>query len=268
MGRMYKTTAVWHNFKLSDFPTMALGGRLDHPSRAHFYSWLAQQARQSAPILTWCDVGVLSLVDYLNVRRRFDPRLSAKIEYIGLEVGESIAEVAGRHLLRPGDRILIGDLDDPHLSASIPDRFDVMSLRHVLNHCRYYEVPLQNAFGLLNPAGKVFVNLHVKCSADHDILQERSLPDVAGLYLENVYEFRKFLRYFSSLFSVESILEIDSRLDGRNKPNQIFIGVKPGYPRRAQPEVIMFAPSRPRQLIRSLKSALMRTRKVDVKSVT
>src|SRR2546425_5526806 len=70
MPGTYKSDAVWHNFKPSDFPTMALGGRRDHPSRAYFYEWLARQARQSAPRLTWCDVGVLSMVDYLNVRRR------------------------------------------------------------------------------------------------------------------------------------------------------------------------------------------------------
>ena len=261
MRRIYKVDAVWHNFKPSDFPTMALGGRLDHPSRAHFYAWLAQQTRQSAPILTWCDVGVLSLVDYLNVRRGFDHRLAAKIVYVGLEISEAIAEAARQHLLRPDDRILVGDLDDPHLSSSISERFDVISMRHVLNHCRYYEVPLRNAFDLLNSGGKVFVTLHEKCSTDHDTLREKPLPGVPGAYQENVYEFRKFLSYFSSLFAVESILEIDSRLDGRNKPNQIFTGAKPGYPQWAQPEVITFAPSRARQLVRFLKSGLMGMRK-------
>src|SRR2546426_9213203 len=76
MPGTYKSDAVWHNFKPSDFPTMALGGRRDHPSRAYFYEWLARQARQSAPRLTWCDVGVLSMVDYLNVRRSVDPDLA------------------------------------------------------------------------------------------------------------------------------------------------------------------------------------------------
>src|SRR2546426_11448410 len=106
----YKTDAAWHNFTPTDFPTMALGGRLDHPSRAHFYAWLAHQARQSAPILTWCDVGVLSLVDYLNVRRHLDPHLEAKIVYLGLEMSDSIAAIARQHLLRPRDRILVGDV--------------------------------------------------------------------------------------------------------------------------------------------------------------
>src|SRR5438094_181961 len=128
MPGTYKSDAVWHNFKPSDFPTMALGGRRDHPSRAYFYEWLARQARQSAPRLTWCDVGVLSMVDYL-----------------------------------------------------------------------------------------------------------------------------------SSLFAVEAIVELDSRLDGRNKPNQIFIGIKPGYPQRARPDTITVVPSRIARWLRSVKGAIARS---------
>lgn len=258
MRHVYKPDAVWHNFKPSDFPTMALGGRLDHPTRAHFYAWLAQQARQSKPAMRWCDVGVLSMVDYLNVRRGFAAGLSTRIVYCGLEIGASIAEVARKQLLRPDDCIVVGDLEDPRLPGSMSDRFDVVSIRHVLNHCAYYEVPLRNAFELLNPGGKVFVNLHLKCSSDGDRLQERPLPGVEGAYLENVYEFRRFLRYFTSLFALEAVLEIDSRLDGRHKPNQIFIGIKPGDPERVRPDVITVVPSGATRLIKFLRSRFVR----------
>jgi SAM-dependent methyltransferase len=257
----YKSDAVWHNFKPSDFPTMALGGRRDHPSRAYFYEWLARQARQSAPTLRWCDVGVLSMVDYLNVRRSVDPDL-ARVLYVGLEVGAPIAQAARRHLLLSTDRIELGDLEDPQLPAKTPDRFDVISIRHVLNHCRYYQIPLRNAFDLLVPGGKLFANLHLKCSADRDHLTERPLPDVPGSYVENVYAFDKFLRYLSSLFAVEAIVELDSRLDGRNKPNQIFVGIKPGYPQRARPETITVVPSRVARWLRSVKGAMVRSRGV------
>lgn len=256
MQLRYKPDAVWHNFKPSDFPTMALGRRLDHPSRGHFYAWLAKQARQSAPALAWCDVGVLSMVDYFNVRRGLEPSLSARIVYTGLEISEPIAEVARQRLLRPEDRIVVGDLEDPGLAASIPDRFDVISIRHVLNHCRYYQIPLQNAFDLLNPGGKVFVNLHMKCSTDRDVLDARPMPGVPGEYMENVYELGRFLRDFSSRFAVESVEEIESPADARNKPNQIFIGVKPGYPRRTQPEMITFRPSPLSQVLGALRRRL------------
>lgn len=259
MQGISEPNAVWHNFKPSDFSTMALGGRLDHPTRAHFYAWLAQQARQSEPTLRWCDVGVLSMVDYVNVRRGFHSDLSAKIVYCGLEVSQSIAEVARTQLLRPDDRVVLGDLEDPRLASSMAHRFDVISIRHVLNHCAYYEVPLRNACDLLAPGAKVFVNLHLKCSSDGDHLQERPLPGVEGAYRENVYEFRKFLRYFTSLFALEAVLEVDSRLDGRHKPNQIFVGIKPGYPERARPEVITIVPPK---AVRAMK--LLRARFASV----
>lgn len=239
----YKPDAVWHNFKPGDFPTMALGRRLDHPSRGYFYEWLGKQARQSAPTLAWCDVGVLSMVDYLNVRHGMDPALSARIVYTGLEIGEPIADVARERLLRAGDRVLVADLEEPGLGATIPDRFDVVSIRHVLNHCRYYEAPLRNAFDLLKPGGKVFVNLHMKCSEDRDILATRPMPGVHGEYIENIYVLGRFLRFFASLFAVESVEEIDSPHDLRNKPNQILIGIKQGYADRIRPEVITFRPS-------------------------
>jgi len=163
--------------------------------------------------------------------------------YTGLEIGEPIANVARERLLRAEDRVVVADLEEPGLAASIPDRFDVISIRHVLNHCRYYEVPLRNAFDLLNPGGKVFVNLHMKCSEDRDVLETRPLPGVHGEYIENVYELGRFLQYFASLFAVESVEEIDSTHDLRNKPNQIVIGIKAGYADRIRPEVITFRPS-------------------------
>jgi SAM-dependent methyltransferase len=222
---------------------MALGRRLDHPSRDHFYAWLAQQARQFAPTLAWCDVGVLSMVDYFNVRQGVKASWANTIVYTGLEISESIAMVARQRLLHPGDRVLVGDIEDPDLPTVLPERFDVICIRHVLNHCRYYEVPLRNAFDLLNPGGKIFVNLHLKCSTDSDIIESRPMHGVPGEYRENIYEFERFLRFFSSLFAVESIVEIDSMRDSRNKPNQIFIGIKPGLPHRAQPQVIQIRPS-------------------------
>src|SRR2546428_7240072 len=254
----YRSDAVWHNFKPSDFRGVAWGGGRNPSARGSFVGGLARQARQSAPRLTWCDVGVLSMVDYLNVRRSVDPDL-ARVLYVGLEMGAPIAEVARHHLLLPTDRIEQGDLEDPQLPAKTRDRFDVISIRHVLNHCRYYEIPLRNAFDLLVPGGKLFANLHLKCSAERDHLAARPLPAVPGSYIENVYAFDKFLRYLSSLFAVEAIVELDSRLDGRNKPNQIFIGIKPGYPQRARPETITVVPSRIARWLRSVKGAIARS---------
>ena len=256
MAPRFKPEAVWHNFTRDDFPTMALGRRLDHPSRDYFYRWLGHQALQSSPVLRWCDVGVLSMVDYVNVRRRLDPVASGRIVYTGLEIGEPIAAEARRRLLRVEDRIVMGDLEDPGLSASVTERFDALSIRHVLNHSRYYEIPLQNAFDLLAPGGKVFVNLHMKCSVDRDVLETRPMPGVTGEYIENVYEFDGFLRRFSALFAVESVAEIDWTSDARNKPNQIFVGVKAGYPRRARPETIRVSPSRLADLVGSLRRRL------------
>lgn len=251
----YKADAVWHNFKASDFVTMALGGRLDHPSRGYFYDWLARQSRQSAAPLAWCDVGVLSMVDYENVRASADPDL-ARVVYCGVEMSEAIAREARGRLRRRDDRVVVGDLEDLALPRTLTDRFDVMSIRHVLNHCRYYEVPLRNALALLRPGGKVFVNLHVRCSDDADRLDVRPLPDVPGSYVENVYAWQPFVACFTSLFALEAVVEIDSRVDGRIKPNEIFIGVKPGLRQDLRPESITILPSFVTRAGRSLRAGL------------
>lgn len=245
MGR--KVDSVWHNFRGNALDVMRQEARARHPGRA-FVDRLMRNWFGSSRF-DWLDVGVVGMVDYERLR----PRMGFR--FTGSDLSESIADDSRRYLARPDDRIVVWDIEDPP-DGSLIGRFDLVTLRHVLNHCEYYEAPLRHAAMVLRPGGRVVVVLHLHLSDGPDRLERHRRWSVEGEVIGNVYNRERFLAAFASEF--EPLLWV--RLDDGRKPNDVIAGRKPvdGVPPRgARPTMrrLWIAPGRrnaPRRWVSSL----------------
>lgn len=189
-------------------------GRAHHPARElvdHLmWRWFGRQE------FDWLDVGVVGMVDYSRLR----PRMGFR--FVGADLSEPIADDARRYLERGEDRVIVWDIQDPP-NDGLTNRFDLVTLRHVLNHCEYYERPLENAARLLRPGGHVIVTLHLQLVEGPDQLNRHRNWAVPGEVIGNRYGRDGFLRFFGRLFEPQLWVRLD---DGR-KPNDVIVGRRP-----------------------------------------
>lgn len=146
-------------------------------------------------------------------------------------------------------------MPDPSLYES----FDFVTLRHVLNHCEYYERPLQHAAAVLRPGGRIVIVLHLALSDGPDRLERHTRWPVPGEVIGNVYNKERFLDAFARDFQPSLWVRLD---DGR-KPNDVIVGRKSGYGRsdtfyRLKMKRLWTAPGRRNAPRRWLSSLLFR----------
>ncbi len=249
--RVSKPGSVWHNFRGKALEVMRASARVDHPSRTFAYGlvrrWFGRRPFE------WLDAGVAGMVDYERLRDIMS------FHFTGADLSESVAEDARRYLRRPADRIVVWDIEDPP-EQSLAGRFDLVTLRHLLNHCEYYELPLAHAASLLRPGGRIVIVLHLKLIDGPDQLARHHDWPIPGEVIGNRYNRDRFLDYFATLFEPELWVRVD---DGR-KPNDMIVGRKPassaaGPRERPTMRVLWSAPGRrnlPRRLLSRIVFAL------------
>lgn len=208
---MTKRDSVWHNFAGAALDVMRTGQRAHHPSRDIVDGLMQRWFRGRT--FEWLDVGVVGMVDYERLR----PRL--RFIFTGSDMSESVAEDARRYLRGAGDRVIVWDIEEPP-DPALAGRFDLVTLRHVLNHCEYYVRPLEHAAAVLRPGGICVVVLHLRLIDGPDELERHRDWPIPGEVIGNRYERTAFLREFGRLFEIDAFIRVD---DGR-KPNDVIVG--------------------------------------------
>jgi len=196
---------------------MRAAGRAHHPTRQLVDDLMSRWFGSRR--FEWLDVGVVGMVDYERLRARLEFR------YTGADLSESVAEDSRDYLRRPDDRVVVWDIEDAP-AAELRGRLDLVTLRHVVNHCEGYERPIAHAAELLRPGGRVVVVLHLALVDGPDQLLRHHDWDVAGEVIGNRYGRAGFFTAFTTLF--EQPLWV--RVDDGHKPNDLIVGRKRAEP--------------------------------------
>lgn len=209
--RVSKRNSVWHNFRGAALSIMRTPGRVHHPSRQVvddlMWRWFGRRPFE------WLDVGIIGMVDYERLR----PRMGFR--FTGADLSESVLEDSRRYLRRSDEELVHWDVEDPP-SPPLRDRFDLVTLRHVLNHCEHYERPLEHAAQVLKPGGRIVVVLHLALVEGPDEFRRHREWDVPGEVIGNRYNRERFLAYLARVLAPELWVRVD---DGA-KPNDVIVG--------------------------------------------
>lgn len=132
-------------------------GRANHPSRGFVFDAIKHE--YGARHFNWLDIGTVGMVDY-----GFMSDSSAQFSYTGVDISPPIIEDSTPYLRHERDRIVEWDiqqsLDQP--SPFEPDeKFDLLTMRHIVNHCADYTTVIENAKRLLTDDGLFIITLHI-----------------------------------------------------------------------------------------------------------
>lgn len=208
-----KLDSVWHNFRGAALATMRAPGRMHHPSR-RLVDDLIRRWFDDRPF-DWLDVGIMGMVDYERLR----PQM--RFRFVGADMSESILDDCRRYLRDPADSVVRWDLEE-RPAPELVGRFDLVTLRHVLNHCEYYDKPLEHTAQVLRPGGRCAIILHLALVDGPDQLVRHEDWEVPGEVVGNRYGRARFVGSLLRLF----VVELWARVDGA-KPNDVIVVRKP-----------------------------------------
>lgn len=241
-----RTESVWHNFRGPALETMRAPARAHHPSRQLVDDLIRRWFKGKT--CHWMDVGIMGMVDYERLR----PKL--RFRFVGADISESVVADARTYLRDPADRVIVWNVENPPPSDLL-GTVDVVTLRHVLNHCSYYEKPLEHVADVLRPGGRVVIVLHLALMDGPDELRTHREWDTPGEVIGNRYGRERFMATLARLFDVE----LWARVDDGAKPNDILVARKPrvGSPAGRSPlRLELFMPAGRRHLVRRLLALL------------
>lgn len=218
---------VWRNFRGEALSVMRTPDRLHHPSRALADGLMAHIFGTER--FDWLDIGILGMVDYERLRGRLNFR------FTGADIAESAVADAQRYLRRPGDDLVVWDVQEPP-PAALERRFDLVTMRHILNHCRHYADPLEHAVEVLRDRGWIMIILHRPLTEEPDRPVTHSVWTTPGEVHDNHYNREGFFHAFGRLFAAELWVRVD---DGQ-KRNDVIVGRRRETPaqRTDQPEML------------------------------
>jgi SAM-dependent methyltransferase len=208
--------SAWENFDSGCFDVMRGDNRANHPSRSFIYNIIEKSFRKRP--FQWLDVGFVGMVDYEHLVHKLN------FVFTGVDISSSVIKDSEKYLCKDVDRLVLWNIEDPveKANSDLKSEFDLVTIRHVLNHCNYYENPLDNIHSLLKDEGLCVVTLHLCLIEEDDRLNRGEFWDVPGEVISNYYNRQRFLDYFSNHFKLEHWV----RFDDGTKPYDIVIGRK------------------------------------------
>lgn len=211
-----KKYSVWNNYR--SFDVMRVPGRRHHWTRRHLIKTVKRLFGASY-YFRWLDIGIIGMVDYENFTKNFS------FDYTGVDIGEDVLKDSARYLVEDNHKLCHADINDDiqEIKAKLRQidkgEFDLITMRHVLNHCPYYEKPIFNAYHLLAENGCLIINLHLSLLDAGEELDHHYGWKAEGLVIGNRYNKLKFTQYLSKFFEIEEFFTFD---DGK-KPNNVFL---------------------------------------------
>jgi ubiquinone/menaquinone biosynthesis C-methylase UbiE len=214
------SNSVWHDFhEERHLKVMRAPTRVHHESRFIFYEFVKKTFKDT---FNWLDIGLVGMVDYEYLMKE-----GLQFNFVGADLSESILKDSEKYLKNPGHILVRWNVENSLMPEQLKKHyFDLVSCRHVLNHCNYYEDPLRNIQKLLKNQGYIFIVLHLPFIDDDDRLIKDHGWEVSGLKGEvigNYYNKEKFLNYFGNLYKLIEFFQT-----GEEKPNDVIIGQKIG----------------------------------------
>ena len=191
--------SVWHSFVTNEqMNVMAAGKRQHHPSRKDFYLFFEAIDRLRNKKLMWLDLGTVSMVDYNFLREYFN------FDYVGADIARAIVANSKKCLTEDADNVYQWNIENPDIPEEVAaKKYDVISARHILNHCSYYEQPLLNLQKLLANDGFIYINLHLKCvDGNIDQLKTHNEWPMKGDVVGNFYSASKLRDFLEKHFNV------------------------------------------------------------------
>ncbi len=233
------TISAWENFDDNAMNVMCVEGRANHPTRYFFYDLANEEFGQHH--FTWLDIGVVGMVDYGKLMGK------QNFTFTGVDISQSIVEDSRKYLRQEGDRILLWNVENPIEEAEEPlglGGFDLITARHILNHCNYYESPLQNIHRLLSDQGLCVIVFHLHLIEGEDRLHSHESWSMPGKVIGNHYGRDKFFSYLLRDFQVQRFI----RFDDGYKPNDVILARKRWPGAEASPLPAMEVRRRPHNL--------------------
>jgi len=209
--------SAWENFDAKAMEVMRVDARAHHPARILVDDLIRREFGRRH--FRWLDVGVVGMVDYERLVGTLN------FTFTGADIGRSIIEDSRKYLRQSGDRVLLWNTEDPIEEAEgplAPGGFDLITARHVLNHCNYYEQPLLHMHHVLDDQGLCIITLHLNLIEGPDQLRRHNDWAVPGEVIGNRYNNNKFLRYLAQYFHMERFV----RWDDGYKPNDVLVARK------------------------------------------
>ena len=204
--------STWENFTGRALGVMRVDQRANHWTRFFTYDVIRREFGRRH--FHWFDVGVVGMVDY----ERLVDQLS--FTFTGVDLSASIIEDGRKYLRHLDDRLLQWNIEDPPATAGlISGGFDLVTARHILNHCHYYEQPLDHIQQLLTEGGLAILTLHLYLRDTEDRLRSNTRWTVPGEVIGNHYNKEKFLRALHARFRIERFIRFDDGV----KPNDMLI---------------------------------------------
>ncbi|MBU1863735.1 MAG: class I SAM-dependent methyltransferase [Candidatus Omnitrophica bacterium] len=200
MKKNWPLKSTWQ--KLIDFTIMERPARFNHPSHQVIIGVLLRVMKRNK--FSFLDCGVLSAV---TVRKLI--RTSLNVTYCGIDISNSVIDNCKKRF----PQITWQAMDVQNLKFE-DETFDVVLVRHVLEHLPYYDKAIRE---VRRVARKYVLLCLFNPLREVDILKQQT--KYGGLYHCNVYGRDDFLTCLNGQFSsVEEIYIKDLQRD-----NQLFI---------------------------------------------
>ena len=192
-------------------------GRANHPSRSFVFAAINTEFNKRH--FNWLDIGTVGMVDYERLSGT-----AADFTYTGVDISPPIIDDSKSYLRNDSDRIVEWDIQQS-LDLATPfepnEKFDLLTMRHIVNHCSDYEIVIENAKRLLAIDGLFVITLHIPLTeVPSQILYYDGYPtDEPGTVIRHHINRTEFFDAITPSFEIINF----TRFRDRGKPNDVLI---------------------------------------------
>ena len=209
--------SVWLKFTEKNMGVMRGEGRANHPSRGFVNAAMEAEFRNRH--FNWLDVGTVGMIDY-----EYFSGTGADFTYTGADISAPIIEDSKSYLRNDVDRIIKWDISqklDENTPLEPGEKFDLVTMRHIVNHLSDYVTAIKNAKNLLADNGLLIITFHITLvEKPSEMLYFDGYPtDEPGTVIRHHISRSEFFDVVTPLFEISNF----TRFKDRGKPNDVVI---------------------------------------------